>query len=119
MKSIFLAMVVTAPLALTLASAPARADTDVGVRLYFGEPYYDHRVGPDYMYRKGYGWYRPRSEIRKRLTCGEARSIVRRHGYHNISVRDCRGATYAFRTWKNGRSHIVYVNSRTGGLWRG
>jgi hypothetical protein len=107
MKSIFLAIAVAAPVGLCLASPGARADTDVVVRLYFGEPYYDYRVRPDHIYRKGYGWYRSRREMHHGLTCGEARSIVRRHGYRNISVRDCRGATYVFRTWKNGRPHIV------------
>ena len=119
MKSIFFAIAVAAPLALSLAAPSARADTDAGVRVYLGEPYYDARVAPDYIYRRGYDWYRPRGEMHHRLTCGEARSIVRRHGYRTIAVRDCRGATYVFRTWKRGRQHIADVNARTGGMWRG
>jgi hypothetical protein len=119
MKRTFLALAVAAPLALSLASLAARADTDVGDRLNFGEHYYDHRVGPDYIYRKGYGWYRSRGEMHQRLTCGEARSIVRRRGYGDILVRDCHGTTDVFRTSKNGRPHIAYVNPRTGGMWRG
>ena len=98
MKRTFLALAVAAPLALSLASPAARADTDVGVRPHFGEHYYEHRVGPDYIYRKGYGWYRSHGEMLQRLTCGETRSIARKRGYGNISVRDCHGTTYVFQT---------------------
>ncbi len=27
------------------------------VTFYFGMPYYDYQVGPDYMYDQNYGWY--------------------------------------------------------------
>ena len=53
MKRTFLALAVAAPLALSLASLAARADTDVGDRLNFGEHYYDHRVGPRLHLSKG------------------------------------------------------------------
>jgi hypothetical protein len=119
MKRILFALALSAPLALTLAAAPAHADTNVKFKIYFGEPYYSYRAGPDYVYRKGYGWHRQRVVVGNKLSCSQARNIVRKHGYHVVSTRDCSGTTYVFRTNNNGKAHLVYVNARTGGLWRG
>ncbi len=119
MKSILFALALSAPLALSLAPAPAQADTDIKFKIYFGEPYYTYRPGRDYIYRKGYGWHRNRVVARNKLSCSQARNIVRNHGYRVVATRDCSGTTYTFRTTSNGRAHIVYVNARTGGLWRG
>jgi hypothetical protein len=119
MKSFLCAMVLSVPLALSLAPAPAQADTDVKFKIYFGEPHYTYKVGPDYVYRKGYGWHKRHAVVRNKLSCSEARSIVRNHGYRVIATRDCNGTTYVFRASSRGKSHVVYVNARTGGLWRG
>jgi hypothetical protein len=73
---------------------------------------------PDYHYREGWGWYLPPVRY-GRLTCGEARRIVRRSGFRNISTIECRGRTYTFEATRRGRDVIVYVNSRTGDVWRG
>jgi hypothetical protein len=106
-------------MALSLAPAPAQADTSVRFKIYFGEPYYTYRAGPDYVYRKGYGWHRQRVLVRNKLSCSQARSVVRNHGYQIVATRDCSGTTYVFRTTSKGKPHLVYVNARTGGLWRG
>ena len=119
MKSILYAVALSAPLALSMLLSAAQADTDVKFKIYFGEPYYTYRVGPDYVYRKGYGWHRQHVVVRNKLSCSQARSIVRKHGYHVVSTRDCTGTTYVFKTSSNGKAHTVYVNARTGGLWRG
>lgn len=104
----------------TAALAPAEA----GVKVYFGVPFHPYRVGPGWRYYDGYGWYdygrygefRP---YRARMTCGEARRLVDRSGYYNVDARDCTGSTYVFRaTNYKGRRVDVYVNSRTGALWR-
>jgi hypothetical protein len=96
--------------------APAPANADVNFRIYLGVPYYSYRVGPDYQYRRGYGWYLPGHG---KISCTRASSILRNKGYYNIGAVECRGKTYTFRATRNGKRYIVYVNSRSGGVWRG
>jgi hypothetical protein len=110
------AAMVSAALGFGALAMPANAQVDVD--LYLGIPHYDYRVGPDYVYRPGHGWYLPR-DFRGRLSCGEARRIVRRSGFRNVSTVECRGRTYTFLATRYGRDIRVYVNSRTGGVWRG
>lgn len=110
------AAAVAAALGFGILAVPANAEVDVDV--YLGIPHYGYRVGPDYVYRRGHGWYLPRERY-GRLSCGEARRIVRRSGFRNVSTIECRGRTYTFLATRNGRDIRVYVNSRTGGVWRG
>jgi hypothetical protein len=116
MKKLLMALVVAAPVAFGLGMNGAEAKTKVNI--YLGIPHYSYQVGPDYVYRKGHGWYRPARRI-NRLSCGEARRIVARHGYHDVVARNCSGGTYVFRGMRGNRVVIVYVNSRTGAVWRG
>src|SRR5262249_33883984 len=116
MTKLLMALVVAAPVAFGLGTTGAEAKTNV--HIYLGVPYYSYRVGPDYMYRNGYGWYRPDRHY-NRLSCGEARQIVRSRGYRDVVTRNCSGGTYVFRAIRNNRVAIVYVNARTGAVWRG
>jgi hypothetical protein len=109
MKKLLMALVVAAPVALGLGMDGAEAKTNV--HIYLGIPRYSYQVGPDYVYCKGYGWYRPGRHF-NRLSCGKARRIVARNGYHDIVARNCGGGTYVFRAIRNNRMAIVYVNSR-------
>lgn len=115
MKKFLIASVITASLALGLSAA---AEAHSSFKLYFGLPHYSYNMGPDYAYRSGYGWYRP-GYNRNRLSCGEARREVRNRGYREVRTVECNGATFTFRGWRNGRSHQLLVNSRTGAVWRG
>lgn len=54
-----------------------------------------------------------------RLSCGEARAKVRHSGFRNVSTIECQGRTYTFEATRRGRDVTVYVNSRTGAVWRG
>jgi len=116
MKSFVLIAAFAAALAVGL---PAAAEAKTDVKIYFGVPHYSYRVGPDYHFRDGYGWYQPRNMHRGRLSCGEARRMVRNRGFRNVSTIECRGRTYTFEATRRGRDIIVYVNSRTGDVWRG
>lgn len=110
-----------AALSLWAGLAPA-ADAKVNFELYLGVPYYNERIGPDYRYYDGRGWYRERDRgrvSRDRLSCREARRLVRDNGYRNVSARDCSGRTYTFRATRSGRNVVVYVNARTGSVRRG
>jgi hypothetical protein len=116
MKKLLMALVVAAPVALGLGVSGAEAKPNVNI--YLGIHHHGHQVGPDYVYRKGHGWYRPGRHF-NRLSCGEARRIVRNRGYYNIVARNCSGGTYVFRAVRNNRVAIVYVNARSGAVWRG
>jgi hypothetical protein len=117
MKRLLMALVVAAPVAFGLGGVNA-AEAGTNVKIYLGMPHYGYQVGPDYVYRKGHGWYRPARHF-NRLSCGEARRIVRGRGYRNIVARNCSGRTYVFRAVRNNRVTIVYVNARTGAVWLG
>ncbi len=54
--------------AISLVSGlSAVAEAKTSVHVYLGVPYYDYRVGPDYLYDRGRGWYRPVN--RQQLVC--------------------------------------------------
>ena len=117
MKSLFLAAAAAATLAFAM---PTAASADTNFKLYLGVPHYDYRVGPDYRFREGYGWYRPSGFYgRGRISCGEAKRIVRRSGFRNVDTVECNGRTYTFEATRRGRDVTVFVNSRTGDVWRG
>lgn len=113
MKKIIIAAMAAAAAAIVLPAADGMADTKV--RVFFGVPHYAYRVGPDYVYRKGYGWYRP---ARNKISCERARNIVRNQGFRNVDRVECNGATYTFRGTRSGKRYAIYVNARTGGVWR-
>lgn len=115
MKSILLSAALAASV---LIGIPAAAEAATNVRIYLGIPHYTYQVGPDYVYRKGYGWYRP-AGVNNKLSCAQARDKVRNRGYRNVSTVECGGRTYTFRATRNGDRTRVYVNSRSGAVWRG
>ena len=119
MKSIILASALAATLAMGL---PVAAEAKTNVQIYLGMPHYGYQVGPDYRFRDGYGWYqdtRYYNNNRGRLSCGEARRAVRNNGFRNVDTIECNGRTYTFEATRRGRDVTVYVNSRTGAVWRG
>ena len=95
------------------------AEAKPRIEFYFGVPYYDYEVGPDYRFYPGRGWYRDRYYGDRRISCQRARSILRNNGYRNILTRECDGRPYTFRATRSGRNVVVYVNSRSGAIWRG
>jgi hypothetical protein len=122
MKKLILASAFAAALAIGIPMG-AEAKTMV----YMGVPHYGYQVGPDYRFRQGYGWYQDSdyynngryNNRRGRLSCGEARSRVRNSGFRNVSTIECQGRTYTFEGTRRGRDATIYVNSRTGAVWRG
>jgi hypothetical protein len=115
MKSLFLATALAASMAFALPTA-----AEAKIVVYFGMPHYSYQVGPDYRYRDGYGWYRPNSfYIRGRLSFGEAKWRVRERGFRNVSTIECQGRVYTFKARRGDHRVIVYVNARSGAVWRG
>jgi hypothetical protein len=94
--------------------------------IYFGVPFYSYRVGPGWRYYDGYGWYDygrygdfRRHHRGGKMSCGEARRLVDRSGFDRVRVVECNGRTYTFRALnRRGNNVTVYVNSRTGAIWR-
>ena len=104
--------------ALVISLAPS-AEAKTTVRIFFGLPHYSYQVGPDYKYRRGYGWYHPGRVTAAQMSCGRAKARVVNQGYRNVSTVECRDVTYTFRAICNGHRGVVYVNSRTGAVWHG
>ena len=115
MKKIIIGLLAAVSMTAGMASL---AEAKVNFRIYLGEPYYDQRMGPDYRYYEGRGWYRY-NNYRAHISCGEAKRIVRNKGYRNVATRECEGRTYTFVAKRNGHRILIYVNSRTGAVWRG
>jgi hypothetical protein len=119
MKSLLIASAAAAVLAMAI---PTEADAKTKVKIFLGMPHYGYQVGPDYRFRDGYGWYQDTGYYdnnRGRLSCGEARRVVRNSGFRNVSTIECNGRTYTFEATRRGRDVTVFVNSRTGALSRG
>ncbi len=105
---------------LPMTTVPVEAKTKVDVDVYLGVPHYRYRPGPDYIYRRGHGWYLPPRfhHQRYRFSCGEAKWQVRERGYRNVSTVECNGPVYTFRATRNGNRVTLYVNARSGAVWR-
>jgi hypothetical protein len=110
LQKAFYAAALAAPLAL--ATIPASADSDVNVRfgVGIGTPYYGYSA---YRYDDNFYPYQ-----RRRLSCFQARELVRDRGFRRVRVIECNGRVYTFRAIRRGHVVQVQVNSRTGAIWR-
>lgn len=125
----FKSLVIAGSIALGAFALSTGAEAKARVGIYFGVPFYDYQVGPGWRYYNGYGWYdygrygtfrHTYPTNRGYMSCGEARRLVDRSGYNRVRTVECSGRTYTFRAVnRNGRPVTVYVNARTGGVWRG
>ena len=102
------AAAVAVPLTL-VGSTPSLAGNDVDIRfgVGIGQPYYGYPVYGDY--------YRPRH----RLSCWQARQLVRNAGFYHVRTIECAGRVYTFVAFRRGKLVTISVNSRTGTVWRG
>jgi hypothetical protein len=115
--------------AALLGSVATVAEAKTNFSLYFGVPYFDQQIGPDYRYYQNRGWYQDRDwydgrprynpDRNRKMSCTQARSIVRNQGYRSVVARECGGATYTFSARRNNQRVIIYVNARTGRVSRG
>lgn len=67
-------------------------------------PGYYRPVPPPYYYHD------------ERISCSEARAIVRSEGFRKVKAIDCEGRQYQFRAIYHGRRVIVIVSSRSGDI---
>ena len=135
-KTTLLACAVALPLGAIGGISSATADD---VDIYVGVPSYDYQGSPRYRryegygrhdaqrYRRSHGGYgnydnyddKDYADARQpRVSCREARRMVRSHGFRHVETRECAGRNYTFGGFRNGRYMIIHVNSRTGRVWK-
>ena len=82
-----------------------RRHRDATFRFYFGGYWYQQPYWEVYSVRYG-------------VSCGQGRAIVSER-FNRVRVVECNGRTYTFEATRRGRDVTVFVNSRTGAVWRG
>ncbi len=133
LKRTIAAGVMTAALAFMPEAAAAKTKFHVGISggsdWCFHHPYsascrYGHGYGYGY-YQPPIGYYRPPIDYyytpyylpprhSYRISCGEAREIVKDHGYRKVRTRNCGGPTSSFVGLKRGHLWLVKVSTRNG-----
>lgn len=118
-KTAFLAAAVVA--GSVFAMQPGEADAKVSINLFVTPnvigPAPRHTAPPPPP-RKRAAPVR-RNVAPHRLSCAQVRSILRNnYGYRNISVVECKGKTYWFYAFKNGKRWRVKAASTTGQVIR-
>jgi hypothetical protein len=100
MRKILLGVGLAFTLALAGGSAAMAGSPDIDVDIGIGggvgvyDPYDD-----DYQYR------------RRRISCGEARLLVRERGYIRVRTIDCGRRVHRFSGFRRGRLWLVTVNA--------
>jgi hypothetical protein len=97
-----------------VGATQSMADTDVDVRFGIGFPGYGYSQYPHYDEDYDYDFQR----AYRRLSCWQAKQLVRDHGFHRVRTVECNGRVYTFEARRRGRIVLVNVNSRTGAVWR-
>lgn len=125
----FKSLLIAGSIAVGALAMTTSADARTSVGVYFGVPFYDYQVNPGWRYYDGYGWYDygRYGDFHRRpyrdngwLSCRQARRLVDRSGYDRVRVVECYGRTYTFSAVnRRGRLVTIYVNARSGALWRG
>jgi hypothetical protein len=54
-----------------------------------------------------------------KLSCNTARNMVKERGFNPVKVKSCLSTVYSFYATRGSRTHIFFVDSRTGALWQG
>jgi hypothetical protein len=91
--------------ALTTAvvvSAPAQADTNFSIGVGLGLGGFGGGYEPGYYPVYG-GYY-------SGVSCGEARQIVKSHGFHKVHATNCSGKIMKFKGKQGGIWHRIKVN---------
>jgi hypothetical protein len=131
LKSLALAGLAAAGLALSIGAADAKTRLHIGVGVgddcaYYGNCYYDN--GGDGV---GYGYYGGGTDdgydYRRRhrssydydedyggLSCWQARRIVRNQGFRRVQAQDCSGRRYTFTGWSQGEPFRIKVSAQSG-----
>lgn len=135
-KGTVTAAVMAAVLSFMPEAAIAKTKVQIGIGggsdWCFHHPYSAGcRYGHGYYHPPvGYGYYDPPVDYyvpdyyptpryrHARISCGEAREIVKDHGYRKVRTRNCGGPTSSFVGVKRGDLWLVKINTRNGRLTR-
>ena len=117
-KKILVAAGLAAAFLVSAQVAEAKVKVFVGIGQPGGYCYYNYdpfRCGNyGYYPRPGYFVPHPDYDYRDRVSCGEARSIVRARGFHDVRTTDCGGKNHTFIGRKKGGIFQIKVYSRNG-----
>lgn len=125
LKTLAVAGFSAAAIALGAGAADARTKLRIGVGIgddctlygdcYYGGGGYGVYDGDDGTYRRR---HRPRyddyDDDYGRLSCGEARRLLRRQGFYWVRPDDCSGRRYRFTGWRDGEPFSIRVSARSG-----
>ena len=104
--------------AFSLSAQVAEAKVKVQIWQSGGYCYYNHDPfrcgGYGYYPRPGYFVPHPAYGYRDRVSCGEARSIVRERGYRDVRTTNCGGKLYTFIGKRKGGLFRIAVYSKNG-----
>ena len=128
LKKFLMAAGLAAAFALSAHAAEAKVKVIIGIGGYPGGYCYDH-YDP---YHCGDGGYIPRREFYDpyprpgfddpypptydydRVSCNEARWMLRDRGYHDIRINSCGGHYYVFIARRHHQTYVIKVSSRSG-----
>ena len=111
---------IAAAAAVTMLFAPTPSKADVDIRFGIGLPgfgVYTDR-GDRYRHYNKRHYNKRRYRHSNKLTCREARRLVRYNGFRRIRALDCSGRMYTFKARRYGELYKVRVNSRRGAIAR-
>jgi hypothetical protein len=128
LKTLAIAGLSAAAIALGAGAADAKTKFRIGVGIgdncdFYGDCYYGGGYGV------GYGYYgdpddRPYRKRRHfdydddydhgRLSCGEARRILRGQGWRRVRAEDCSGRRYSFTGWRHGEPFSIRISAWSG-----
>ena len=107
MRNILLGVGLAFTLALAGSSAATAGSPNVDIQIGVpGTGYGDTYDEEDYGYR------------RRRISCGEARMLVRDRGYIRVRMIDCGGRRHTCSGFRRGRLWLLTVNAFTGDISR-
>ena len=117
-SKILMAAGVAAAFSLSAPIAEAKVNVTIGIGQPGGYCYYNHDPfrcgGYGYYPRPGYFVPHPDYDYGNRVSCNEARWIVRERGFRDVRTADCGGKYHTFFGRKKGGTFRIKVYSRNG-----
>jgi hypothetical protein len=118
LKKFLMAAGLAAAFSLSSQAAEAKVKVHIGVGQPGGYCYYNY----DPFRCGGYGYYpgpehfvpHPDYDYQDRVSCSEARWIIRERGFRDVRTTDCGGKFHAFIARKRGGIFRIKVYSRNG-----
>ena len=120
-KKILMAAGVAAAVSLSAQVAEAKVKVHVDIWQPGGYCHYNYDPyrcgGYGYYPRPGYFVPHPDYDYRNRVSCSEARWIVRDRGFRDVRTVDCGGKTHTFIAKKKGGVFRIKVYSKNGRIY--